>query len=102
MIGGLRLIGYLRSRQLWLSIGLHAGWNFSLSAFGYQISGSTAHGVIAHTAQEPDWLSGGAFGPEKSILILPIILLAAAALQWWTEDGQEPAKEAEAAPTSAP
>lgn len=102
LLGGIRLLGYLRTRQLWLSMGMHAGWNFCMSAFGYKISAAPPSGAIAHIVVESDWLSGGAFGPEASILALPIVMLAMSAILWWTEGRQEPAKDAEAAPTSSP
>ena len=101
-LGGMRLLGFLRTRQLWLSMGLHAGWNFAMSAFGYKISDAPARGAIEHIALEPNYLSGGAFGPETSLLVLPIILFAMAAILWWTEERQEPSKNAEAAPTMTP
>jgi membrane protease YdiL (CAAX protease family) len=32
--------GYIRTRQLWLPIGLHLGWNFfEGTVFGFQVSG---------------------------------------------------------------
>ncbi|MGH9662262.1 MAG: lysostaphin resistance A-like protein [Bryobacteraceae bacterium] len=65
------LFGYafLRSRDLWLPIGLHFGWNLTLPLFGVNVSGFT----MRMTGYTLDWdagalLSGGEYGPEASIL----------------------------------
>ena len=67
------LFGYafLRSRDLWLPIGLHFGWNFTLPLFGANLSGITMFKEI--TGHEMVWRagvlwSGGGYGPEASIL----------------------------------
>jgi membrane protease YdiL (CAAX protease family) len=70
MIWGI-LLGYsfLRSRDLWLPIGLHYGWNAILPLFGVNLSGLTIE-VTRYTYQwdlGPIW-SGGAYGPEGGVL----------------------------------
>ncbi len=60
---------YLRSRDLWLPIGLHFGWNFTLPLFGVNLSGLR----MKVTGYEMAWTagdlwSGGAYGPEASLL----------------------------------
>jgi hypothetical protein len=67
------LFGYafLRSRDLWLPIGLHFGWNLTLPLFGANLSGITIFREI--TGHELVWRagalwSGGEYGPEASIL----------------------------------
>jgi hypothetical protein len=60
---------YLRSRDLWLPIGLHFGWNFTLPLFGVNVSGLR----MKVTGYEMTWTagdlwSGGEYGPEASIL----------------------------------
>jgi hypothetical protein len=60
---------YLRSRDLWLPIGLHYGWNAVLPLFGVNLSGLTIE-VTRYSYQwdlGPLW-SGGAYGPEGGIL----------------------------------
>ena len=62
---------YFRSRDLWLPIGLHFGWNFTLPLFGANLSGITIFKEI--TGHEMVWRagvlwSGGGYGPEASIL----------------------------------
>jgi len=65
------LFGYafLRSRDLWLPIGLHFGWNLALTLFGVNVSGFTIKltGYTLAWSAGPLW-SGGDYGPEGSIL----------------------------------
>ena len=65
---------YLRSRDLWLPIGLHFGWNFTLPLFGVNVSGLR----IKVTGHEMVWSagrlwSGGDYGPEASVLASAVI-----------------------------
>lgn len=67
---------YLRSRDLWLPIGLHFGWNFTYPLFGVNLSGLR----IKVTGFEMSWTagrlwSGGEYGPEASVLTSAILLL---------------------------
>ena len=68
---------YLRSRDLWLPIGLHMGWNFTLPLFGVNLSGLRMN----VTGYEMSWTagalwSGGEYGPEASILTSAVVLRA--------------------------
>lgn len=67
---------YALTGRLWVSIGLHAGWNFTQGTlFGAAVSGTDFGGAIARsTAKDgfPLWLSGGQFGPEASLPALVI------------------------------
>ena len=69
--------GYLRTRQLWLPIGLHIGWNFfEGTIFGFQVSGLTdMPGLIRQTVQGPELVTGGLFGPEAGLVVLPAMAL---------------------------
>ena len=60
---------YHVTRSLWWCIGLHAGWNFVQGAvFGIPVSGIQVDGLIESRLQGPDWLDGGSFGAEASVL----------------------------------
>lgn len=62
---------YLKTRALWLPIGLHFGWNFAQTAvFGFPTSGLEfgEYRVLVTTAHGPEWITGGAFGPEGGVL----------------------------------
>jgi membrane protease YdiL (CAAX protease family) len=66
---------YLRSRDLWLPIGLHFGWNFTLPLFGVNVSGLR----MKVTGYEMSWTagslwSGGEYGPEASILTSVVLV----------------------------
>lgn len=67
---------YLRSRDLWLPIGLHAGWNFTLPLFGVNLSGLRMKmtGYDMSWTAGPLW-SGGDYGPEASILTSAVVLV---------------------------
>ncbi len=72
------LFGYafLRSRDLWLPIGLHFGWNVTLPLFGVNLSGLRMN-VTGH---EMVWTagtlwSGGDYGPEASVLTSAVLLV---------------------------
>ena len=60
---------YHVTRSLWWCIGLHAGWNFVQGAvFGIPVSGIAVDGLLDSRLQGPDWLDGGGFGAEASVL----------------------------------
>ena len=60
---------YHVTRSLWWCIGLHAGWNFVQGAiFGIPVSGIPVDGLLESRLQGPDWLDGGGFGAEASVL----------------------------------
>jgi CAAX protease family protein len=84
--GVLLAAAYAVTGRLWLPIGLHAGWNFAEgSLFGMSVSGLAAHtGLIAGTLQGPVILTGGAFGPEASILAVILCFSVAVLLLWLT------------------
>src|ERR1700722_19321194 len=68
--------GCVRSRDLWLPIGLHFGWNFTLPLFGVNVSGLR----MRMTGYELSWTaggiwSGGEYGPEASILTSAVVVL---------------------------
>jgi len=68
LIGIVLAIAYLRTRALWLPLGLHFGWNATLGLlFGLPVSGLDIFNVVTHsTADGPRWLTGGSYGIEAS------------------------------------
>lgn len=77
--------GYLRTQQLWLPIGLHLGWNFFEGiVFGFPVSGNYTYQLIRQTTTGPELITGGAFGPEAGLILLPALLLGTAGIHWYT------------------
>ena len=61
------------TRSLPLCIGLHMGWNFTQGTiWGVPVSGTKDPGWLVSTRTGPDWLSGGQFGAEASVVAVAI------------------------------
>ena len=71
--------GYITTKQLWLPIGLHIGWNFFEGVvFGFPVSGLDIYRLTRITVSGPELWTGGAFGPEAGLVILPGLILGVA------------------------
>jgi membrane protease YdiL (CAAX protease family) len=83
--------GWLRTGQLWLSIGLHIGWNFfEGTVFGFPVSGLRSAGLIRHQVDGPELITGGAFGPEAGLIILPAMALGVLLIYLYTRSSSTP------------
>jgi membrane protease YdiL (CAAX protease family) len=72
---------YMLTRRLWAAIGLHAGWNFTQGwIFGVPVSGMREIGLVEGRVQGPQWLSGGDFGLEASVIAMTVATAAGVAL----------------------
>jgi membrane protease YdiL (CAAX protease family) len=71
-------VAYLRTRALWLPIGLHFAWNFVLGyGLGLPVSGILfSKALLQASVHGPAWLTGGNYGPEGSGLATGVILAA--------------------------
>ena len=60
---------YAATRNLWVPIGLHFGWNFAAGGiFSVVVSGNgQSDGLLDATTSGPALLTGGDFGPEGSL-----------------------------------
>ncbi|MEV6587144.1 CPBP family intramembrane glutamic endopeptidase [Streptomyces acidicola] len=67
--GGMLGAAYAATRNLWVPIGLHFGWNFAASGiFSTVVSGNgTTRGLLDATMSGPVLITGGDFGPEGSL-----------------------------------
>jgi uncharacterized protein len=81
-LGLLLALAYMLTRNLWLAVGLHLGWNFAEGfLFGALNSGMREpHHYFETTLTGPDLMTGGLFGPEASLVIVLISLAASAML----------------------
>ncbi len=76
---------YLRTRRLWLPIGLHIGWNFFESTvLGFPVSGLSLFGLLQNSLAGPDIYTGGAFGPEAGLVLLPALALGTILVYYYT------------------
>jgi hypothetical protein len=83
--------GYLTTKQLWLPIGLHIGWNFFEGVvFGFPVSGLDIYRLLRITVDGPELWTGGAFGPEAGLVVLPGLLLGAASIYAYTRFMRKP------------
>jgi membrane protease YdiL (CAAX protease family) len=68
----------LQTGRLWLPIGLHIGWNiFEGPVFGFPVSGLGLSPLVEQITSGPALLTGGAFGPEAGLVLLPALLFGA-------------------------
>jgi membrane protease YdiL (CAAX protease family) len=77
LVGVTLSVAYLRTRALWLPIGLHVSWNVVQGyALGFPVSGIMLPAALArpeiHGAL---WLTGGSYGPEGSLLSTGVVAL---------------------------
>lgn len=89
VLGGL-FFAYATTRtgQLWLAIGLHTGWNFFESTiFGFPVSGmSDVPKLILQTSTGSELITGGAFGPEAGLVLIPALALGTAFIYWYSRN----------------
>ena len=78
---------FVLTRNLWAAAANHAAWNFTILLAGVPLSGIEDWRKLAPLESRlagPDWLTGGMFGPESSLLVIvsttvAVILLLRAA-----------------------
>ncbi len=88
------IYAYLKTGHLWLPMGIHLGWNFfQASVFGFAASGQDSPSLIAQTPTGPEWLSGGEFGAEGSMLILPVTALSLLLIHYWVRATRKPGQK---------
>ncbi len=79
LAGILLSIAYLRTRSLWFATALHTGWNWMMgTVLALPVSGLALVNTPLYDGRElgPDWLTGGAFGPEGGLAATVAFLLA--------------------------
>ncbi len=62
-------LGYLKTRALWLPVAAHFSWNAFLVLCGFRVSGlDFGPGLLEPELHGTEALTGGAFGPEGSLI----------------------------------
>ena len=66
-------------------MGLHLGWNFfEGTIFGFPVSGLETFRLLHHTITGPSLITGGEFGPEAGLIVLPAMVLGAGLIYLYT------------------
>lgn len=68
---------------LWGVFAIHTIWNWAQgNLFGFEVSGQELNAAIVFNLMEigPDWITGGAFGPEGGVVVTAVLLLACFAI----------------------
>jgi hypothetical protein len=72
-------IAYLRTRSLWMPVGMHFTWNYVQGfVFGLPISGYTiSPSLLKVQVQDAPWWTGSGYGPEGGLLCTIAVVGAA-------------------------
>lgn len=89
--GMMLAIPFLMTGRLGMSIGIHFSWNLLTGAvFGAGVSGNLAKVSIMQIVTPDNLFTGGAFGPEGSVLILLLDIIAVGIIfLWWKTQKQK-------------
>lgn len=66
---------YMVTKNLWLPIALHFGWNLCQALLGFNVSGHDTYSLVEIFIEKNSPLNGGSFGFEGSIFSIIIQLL---------------------------
>jgi membrane protease YdiL (CAAX protease family) len=82
--GGSLTAAYVATRNLWVPIGVHFGWNYAEAAiFSTEVSGNGQNnGLLDSTTSGPAIITGGKFGPEAAPSALFFGLILTAVFLW--------------------
>jgi membrane protease YdiL (CAAX protease family) len=79
--GVLLAAAFMLTGRLWVCIGLHFAWNFTQGGvFSVAVSGGESKGFLQSRMVGPDWLTGGTFGAEASVVALLVCAAGGVAL----------------------
>jgi membrane protease YdiL (CAAX protease family) len=70
---------FVLTRNLWVVAANHAAWNFTILLSGVPLSGIDDWRALAPLESRyagSDWLTGGIFGPENSVLVIVLATFA--------------------------
>jgi uncharacterized protein len=98
LAGVMLSVAYLRTGSLWFATAVHLGWNWTMAGpLDLPVSGLDWFPTPLYDAVDhgPDWVTGGAFGPEGGAAATLAFGLALALVVVWT--GRTPPRAAEGA-----
>ena len=75
-------LAMIKDNSIGAACGIHVGWNFFLSIVcGLQVSGGKmSNGIIQFAVKnDKEWLTGGSYGIEASVLLIPILVFISVA-----------------------
>lgn len=93
-LAGIELsVAYIKTRSLWLPIGMHMAWNWTQGPlWGMNVSGTTMEtSFLVSTPQGSEFWSGGEFGAEGSIIAAVVSIFVIWII--WRADWIKPSKE---------
>ena len=83
LAGVLLGINYIYTKNLWFAILLHFSWNFFQGpVLGYEVSGLNLQSIFQHEMHGNEFITGGKFGFEGSLLAAVLYIVAIAGLAW--------------------
>ncbi len=73
----LLILFILYNRSIWAACGWHTAWNWAMeNVFGLKVSGSEGLvSIFKFTTEGPDYITGGDFGPEGSVLTSMVLVV---------------------------
>ena len=76
LVGVALSIAYLRTRALWMPVGIHFAWNYVQGfVFGFPVSGFRLPATLLDArVHDAGWLTGAAYGPEGGLLCAIVVL----------------------------
>lgn len=82
VFGPMLAVPYMVTRRLWMGIGLHTAWNYTMGKIysGAVSGGSEMQGLLKTTFQGPELLTGGSAGMEGSLIAILVSLTFTAIL----------------------
>jgi hypothetical protein len=87
MLAGIMLaVGYVTTGKLAISLGLHLSWNYFQNLYGMEVSGQSRFlfgAALRREVHGPDWITGGAFGPEAGMTGLVAIVVGSFLILGW-------------------
>jgi len=83
---------YVKYQNLYLPIGMHWFWNFYHgNILGFDVSGMAVPALLKLEMNGPDWVTGGEFGLEGSIVTVGLLFIVSVFLtsKWYEELGRK-------------